>query len=531
VKSLLFWLLVAFPLFLFSQTTNIKENLGQTVNTAEDQILPVFSLDGQTLYFSENAANGRYEVWFSQRDRAGNWNPKQKAEDLNPPTNGSKYVFAQVEDDLLLVNGWFEQTENGWLQSTGLSWYVPSEKRFVSLKIPELQRKAKGRFVNAFLHRTTKTLLLSFAENEYKNLYVCQPTNPAATWTELNWQAPVKISSPLNSEYDDTTPFLDPDGETLYFASNRPGGYGETDIYSSQRLDNSWMRWSEPENLGFGVNSNFSEIYYGISPLRDFSYFVSYKYSYGSGDIFRLRRTSENRAPVTLLSLDRREIVWESPTINAQRLAIIIKSPTRLDVVPVTIPEVQTVEITQLSVDEYKPNNLVFLIDRSSSMQPSRRLPLLKYSLKQLISQLRDIDRLTLMSFADKAVMHYSTRGVTDKDSIYDVIDQFMASGDTKANQGLQLAYDYTKQNFINDGNNEIILATDGQFTLSPEDRKLIEANQRIVLSVIGMGDDPRALSNLRRLAARASGSFIHIESVETATEALLEEVKARSRI
>lgn len=495
MKSLLFWLLVSLPLPLLAQTSSIKENLGPTVNTVEDQILPVFSLDGQTLYFSENGANGRYEIWVSLRDKDGNWQPKQKAEDLNPPTNGSKYVFAQAESDLLLVNGWFQQTDGGWEQSKGLSWYIPSQKRFIKLDIPTLQTKTKGRFVNAFLHRSTKTLLLSYAEDERKNLYVCQPENPSATWTKLRWKSPEQLPEPLNSAYDDTTPFMDTDGKTLYFASNRPGGYGGEDIYRSQRLGDSWMSWSPPENLGFRVNSNFAEIYYCISPLRDYSYFVSYKHSYGSGDIFRLRVDSTQ------------QLTTDSEPVQ------------------------DSVEVTELNVEEYRSNNLVFLIDRSGSMRSSSKLPLLKLSLKRLIGELRDIDQLTIMSFADSAIIHFSMQGVTEKDSLYRLIDRFVADGRTKANRGLQLAYDYTDRNFIDDGNNEIILVTDGQFSLSAEDRKRIEDNSRIILSVVGLGNDRNALTNLKKLAASSNGSFIRIRNAESGTEALLEEVKERSKL
>mgnify|MGYP001794959412 CR=1 FL=1 len=504
MKTLLFCLLGSLP--LLAQTNFIKENLGVTVNTSEDQILPVFSLDGQTLYFSENAANGRYEIWSSQRDQAGKWQTKQKAEGLNPPTDGSKYVFAQAEDDLLLVNGWFEQVGDRWVQTKGLSWYVPSQKRFVRLDIPALQTQARGRFVNAFLHRSTKTLLLSYAENERKNLYVCQAENPLANWMAMRWQAPVRLPTPLNSEFDDTTPFLDADGTTLYFASNRPGGYGADDIYRSHRLDDSWTRWSSPENLGFSVNSNYSEIYYSISPLRDFAYFVSYKHSYGSGDVFRLR------------------------TDTTERLLATIPPPPR-DTIPAPFSSTPPVEETELNVEQYKANNLVFLIDRSASMRTSKKLPLLKLSLKRLIGQLRDIDRLTLMSFADSAVIHFSSRGVTQKDSLYHLIDNFVAAGKTRANQGLQLAYDYTRRNFIDGGNNEIILVTDGEFNLSTRDRQQINTNSRhIVLSVVGLGNKHEALTQLRELAADADGSFIHILRDDTDTEALLEEVKARSR-
>ncbi|MEM6965063.1 MAG: VWA domain-containing protein [Bacteroidota bacterium] len=516
MRSLLLCLLGTLSLPLLAQTTSIKENLGQTVNTVEDQILPVCSLDGQTLYFSENTANGSYEIWWSQRDPEGNWQPKQRAKDLNLPTDGSKYVFAQVENDLLLVNGWFEQTSSGWVQSKGLSWYMLNQKRFVKLDIPDLQTRAKGRFVNAFVHRTTKTLLLSYAENKQKNIYVCQPENPQATWTKLRWQSPERLPAPLNSEYDDTTPFLDSDGKTLYFASNRPGGYGYEDIYRSRRLDESWTNWSSPENLGFGVNSNYAEIYYCVSPLRDFTYFVSYKYSYGSGDIFRLRTDSSQRPAATEPEPIRDTV--EVTELSVEQYAIELE-PIR-----------DTVEVTELSVEQYKSNNLVFLMDRSGSMKSSRKLPLLKLALKRLIGELRDIDRLTLMSFADSAIIHFSTQGVTQKDSLYQLIDSFVATGKTKANKGLQLAYDYTERNFIDDGNNEIILVTDGLFSLSPQDRRRIKGNRSIVLSVVGLGNDANAIGNLRKLAAKANGSFIHIKRAETDTEALLEEVKTRSR-
>lgn len=490
-----------FTLPLLAQTSPIKENLGPLINTAADQILPVFSTDGQRLYFSENSGNGQYEVWFSELDGAGNWQAKQKVAGLNLPTDAGKYVFTQVEEDLFLINGWLEQRGGIWIQTTGLSWYIPSQRSFVRIEIPDLQRQVNGRFVNAFLHRSSKTLLLSYAVHERKDLYLCRPQNPSASGPALRWEAPVKLPAPLNSAFDDTTPFLDRDGRTLYFSSNRPGGYGADDIYRSRRLDDSWERWSAPENLGFGVNSNFSEIYYCISPLRDYAYFVSYKHSYGAGDIFRFQ------------------------TDSAQQFLDTIPLPFRD-----TVPSAPPVEVTELAVEEYKPNNLVFLIDRSASMRGPEKLPLLKLALKRLIGELRAIDRLTLMSFSDSAITHVSIQGVIQKDSLYSVIDSLEAAGRTKANRGLELAYAYTSRNFIGQGNNEIFLVTDGLFRLSEEDQQRIEANQRIVLSAVGLGDDRNALNNLRELAESTQGSFIRIRNARKGTEALLEEVKVRSR-
>ena len=135
------------------------------------------------------------------------------------------------------------------------------------------------------------------------------------------------------------------------------------------------------------------------------------------------------------------------------------------------------------------------------------------------------------MSFADSAVIHYSTQGVRQKSQLYYLIDMLIANGQTRANRGLQLAYDYTEQNFIEEGNNEIILVTDGEFSLSEQDRKRIADNDRIVLSVVLLGDNTKARRTLPELAASANGSFIRIRNAETGTEALLEEVKARSRV
>lgn len=510
---------------VYGQSSAIKENLGPAVNTDEDQIVPVFSVDGKTLYFSENSSNGTYEIWSSRIDNEGNWQPKQKSTELNPSTQGSKYVFAEVDKDLLLVNGRFEKTATGWSQSKGLSWYIPSQKEYVSLEIPALQVDARGRFVNAFVHLPTKTLLLSYAKNDTKDIYVCQSSNPTAEWTKLKWKKPQALPATVNSDYDDTTPFLSKDGRTLYFASNRPGGYGQEDIYSSQRLDDSWTNWTTPENLGFGVNSNYAEIYYSLSPSEGFAHFVSYKYSYGAGDVFRLQMDSTPIDVDTVLPMDSIPPVLDSiaPSIDSSAIAEVDTSTQA------SIPE-DIAETTELSVEKYKSNNLVFLIDLSGSMRSSTKLPLVQLALKRLIEELRSIDQFTVISFADSASIRFSVQGVSDKDSLYQLIDSLVADGSTRANRGLQLGYEYTNQNFIEDGNNEIVLVTDGRFRLSEKDRQRIADNPQIILSTVGLGGNKEALKNLRKLARQSRGSFIRIGNEESGTEALLEEVKARSK-
>ena len=82
------------------------------------------------------------------------------------------------------------------------------------------------------------------------DIFVCFLTKDG-TWTE-----PKSLGKKINlPDYNEMTPYLAPDGETMYFSSNRPGGIGDNDIWISHRLDNSWQKWSEPVNLGSPINT------------------------------------------------------------------------------------------------------------------------------------------------------------------------------------------------------------------------------------------------------------------------------------
>lgn len=293
----------------------------------------------------------------------------------------------------------------------------------------------------------------------------------------------------------------------------------------TERLDGTWMNWSEPENVGFGVNSNFAEIYYAQSSALGYAYFVSYKHSFGSGDIFRIRIEPKVMEDTTEVVQDTiQEIVIDT----TQEIVIDTSQLVVIDSVQIT--ELEPPQETELTVEDYASNNLVFLVDLSGSMRSSSKLPVLKSALKRLIEELRDIDQIAVISFADSAQIHFSVQGVVHKDSLFTLIDSMRADGRSRANRGLEVSYAYTARNFLRDGNNEVILVTDGKFRLSASDHQRIEDNQDITLSTVGLGTDKDALKTLKKLARKSRGSFIHIKDDESGTEALLEEVKKRSR-
>ncbi len=107
------------------------------------------------------------------------------------------------------------------------------------------------------------------------------------------WSTPIHIGSVLNTPYQETTPYLSPDKRFLYFSSNRPGGIGGNDIYKSERLDYTWLKWSPPVLVEGDVNSAFDDSQPYFDPEARYLYFSSKRD--GSSDIFRQRLFAKQR--------------------------------------------------------------------------------------------------------------------------------------------------------------------------------------------------------------------------------------------
>ena len=201
---------------------------------------------------------------------------------------------------------------------------------------------------------------------------------------------------------------------------------------------------------------------------------------------------------------------------------------------PATTATIQP-EVEVLPITTYNPNNIVFLIDVSTSMKNPDKLPLLKSSMKKLTEVLRDIDQITIVTYSSSASVAMTTTNADNKQQILLLIDSLSASGWTHGVKGIETAYELIESNFITGGNNQIILATDGLFNNPDYSQKdlfsLVEdkASEHIILSVIGFGKDNDAIKLMKRLAGRGQGSFIQIESVSAANEALIEEIKLHS--
>jgi len=201
--------------------------------------------------------------------------------------------------------------------------------------------------------------------------------------------------------------------------------------------------------------------------------------------------------------------------------------------------EVPPDRIEELPLNEFNPNNVVFLIDVSLSMSKENKLDLLKASIKRMVAALRDIDRLAIITYRTKAQLVLPSMVADDKEFLYDMIDALEAKGLTLGINGLNRAYEVAKENLITPGNNQIVLATDGLFNSEDEAAKKNiftmarrqSYNTGIILSVVGFGKDEQAILLMEKLAKYGKGNYIPVSTRENAEKALIEEIKANSRI
>ena len=181
----------------------------------------------------------------------------------------------------------------------------------------------------------------------------------------------------------------------------------------------------------------------------------------------------------------------------------------------------------KISMENAPPSNLVFLIDVSGSMQPSDRLPLLKNSLPFLINQLTGRDRVSVVTYAGSSGLALASTSANNKGEILSAIENLESGGSTNGGGGIQLAYRVAQENFIQGGNNRVILATDGDFNvgLSSDNElvKLIENKRQsgVFLSVLGVGKGNLNDSMMEKLADKGNGNYSYIDSMEEARKAL----------
>ena len=273
----------------------IIEALDKNVNSEYSELNPLLSPDGKTLYFSRKNHPGniggvkdKEDIWYSDLDSAGHW---ELAKNMGPQFNNEAPNFVNaiqsVTPDgrtaiMLLGNKYMP---NGKMlagvsisSNVGGNWSKP-----IPLKITNdynFNEKA-----NYFLTNNRQTMIMSVEREDSRgdrDLYVSF-MKADSVWTE-----PLNLGEVVNTASEESAPFLASDDKTLYFSSKGFSGYGGNDIYVSRRLDDTWTRWSDPENLGPEINSPLEDVFFNIPAASEYAYY-SRGVTETNTDIFRVK--------------------------------------------------------------------------------------------------------------------------------------------------------------------------------------------------------------------------------------------------
>lgn len=280
----------------------VKENLGPNVNTKTREHMPVISADGNYLIFTRKDhpqnIDVKYEdVWVTAKDNNGDWVPAVRfGHPINNDGHNAAFNISPDMNFMLLSNVY--EASGDHIAGNGVSiaikpddrWRVPKE-----VKIKKFKHK-KGTFYNFYLSATGNELLMSIQNSDGlggNDLFV--------SFKEGDYfSEPRNLGNAINTRDDEASPFLAPDGVTLYFCSRGLPGYGSDDVFVTKRLDDTWQNWSQPKNLGPEINTTRQDGDFRIDAKGEYAYMASTENSYGDNDIFRVR-LSEGAKPEPLV--------------------------------------------------------------------------------------------------------------------------------------------------------------------------------------------------------------------------------------
>lgn len=281
-----------------------RVNLGPLINSEFHEVLPVIAPDGKTLYFVRKEHPDNFgdkhldDIWFSRLQADGSWGP---AQNIGAPLNnaGFNFVCTVMPDNNALLLGNKYYADGGQDEGVSITYRSDSGWTFpVNINIKNINNLSDLSEYTA--SPDGHVIIMSVLRADSlggRDLYVSIKKEDGI------WTDPENMGATVNSKYADITPFLAADGLTLYFSSDRPGGFGSNDVYMTRRLDYTWKNWSQPRNLGYPINTPGWDAYYTVPANGEFAYFVSTSSGFGKGDLFRIELPESARPmPVMLVS-------------------------------------------------------------------------------------------------------------------------------------------------------------------------------------------------------------------------------------
>ena len=283
--------------FANAQSSFLPKNLGTAINSPYDDINPVISPDGKTLFFVRaNHPENTYgegdseDIWMANALKDSTWSLAKRILNLNVARYNS-VLSISADGNTLLLNGVLNRKGNIW-RKRGLSvssrtndgWSTPKP-----LKVRDLDDQNSGLKSSGSMSADGKAIVLSYSlryNGKRNDLFVTTKSSKG------KWSRPKKIKM-LNTSSSEDTPFLAPDGKTLYFSSDR-GTTDQFDIYKATFDGLDWHFWSQPKALNDTINSLGWESYLRTNKTGSWAYFSSTNKAIGKADIFKVKLFEEN---------------------------------------------------------------------------------------------------------------------------------------------------------------------------------------------------------------------------------------------
>ena len=263
--------------------------LHHEINSPYDDIKPRLAPSGDRLYFSRNFHPGNFanvndpeDIWYSDFDASnGKWSePLHMTGVLN--NAGPNFVnnVSATGDTLILGNQYLKKGK----MRAGLSYSVNVNGQWsVPVAINIVNDYNMSAHANSFVSLRNGVIISSVERAEsigQRDLFV-------SFWDGENATEPINMGSVINTNAEESSPFLASDNKTLYFASKGHPGYGGYDIFVTHRLDETWTNWSTPENLGAAVNGSLDDEFFSVSRDGNFAVY-SKQVNVHNNDLFSI---------------------------------------------------------------------------------------------------------------------------------------------------------------------------------------------------------------------------------------------------
>lgn len=307
------------------------ENLGEAINSEETDYAPVLTESQKTIIFTSRRAGGRgilkdtdnkyfEDLWIANKE-GDKWGaPKNMGEVINTETHESNLGLSPNGQRLYIYKTdnagdiYFSELKNGkWTKPKSLGKLINSDYREIS----------------AVETSDGKQLFISSDRPGGAggaDIYVCKKDSKG------NWTAPTALSSAINTEYDEEGPYFDVNTSTLYFSSKGHKGMGGHDLYRSEFVNGEW---SEPQNLGYPINTTDDDLYFFMASDGKTGYYASFKEdSHGENDLYKIYPVDGSEEPIE-------EPVDTTPVVIAEPI----------DTTPVVAVEESVLQPVQLKVD------------------------------------------------------------------------------------------------------------------------------------------------------------------------------------